>query len=68
MSLKALFFLLTITNIAFTNPFLIEVNKKEKFVVDDYLVIQSQLRSIDISSLISSYYQEFIHVGEADPT
>ncbi len=59
---------MTITNIAFTNPFLIEVNKKEKFVVDDYLVIQSQLRSIDISSLISSYYQEFIHVGEADPT
>lgn len=56
-----------ITNIAYANPFLIEVNKKEKLVADDYLVIQSQLRSIDISSLISSYYQEFIHTGEADP-
>lgn len=64
---KAFLFILIITNIAFTNPFPIDVEKKDKFVIDDYITIESQLRSIDILPLISNYYEEFINTGEADP-
>lgn len=66
--LKLLFFFNFIfVNIAFTNPFLIDLNNKEHFVVDDYMTVQLQLKQIEISQLISEYYQKFIDSGKADP-
>lgn len=63
---KAFILLLIIINVAFTNPFLIDVKKKNKFLIDDYMNIQSQLKSIDISSLISNHYEEYSNLGEGD--